>query len=741
MLLTSHASLSCAADQCLPHSRQSSPPCALFGTTTSTATLTPASTPQRPRLSRRHSCSQVPSASRSKPGAALVRTATVPTTTHSQVTQSLVVLANQFDYQFPTASNYTLALNRTAVVCCSSLSHTDIAEAVCHRTRSQPLTSRLSVAMTSSSPTAEGPRAQTSPVLQQQQQPLTVPPTMAPKRDKQSHLHLATQTPRCSRFKSATPTHTHSSTPDSHTTLSFDDWVFPESTGPTTAAASTGVPILRPPSPVASSRSSASSGSRPGSRTHSPHLSPPAPLAAPASASGRRLSVSFSTDVPGDSLSPCPMAGAAPPTPTAATLGPRRPKDRSMLRSIGSFLGSGLRRLSEGLSTTDDSLCRPANAPSAPTSVSSSSWRKSVRGTKSARTSPTLTNKSSDECEDVPLRRNRTVDTALPSSYSISAMRGLLGTSDSRPSTPGASSNGRPSGSGPYSTYSSRNPSRKGSISSLLTLPDLTLQGRRPDSEIVLTQTLARRLQPSLPVRLRLSSTWKLLYSTSQHGISLATLFRQVEKKGPLVLAVRDTNDHVFGGFLSEPLKPSPNYYGSGECFLWKAMVNNAPLVDEAHTASASSTATASTTVTDYNDAKVFKWTGNNDYLILCEPDFIAMGGGTGKFGLWIDSEFDQGFSAFCPTFHNEPLCTPTAPSRRASPHTISEGTIKASQGLGVSQVESPSLSPRPSATVIPRNPSSQSSVTCASDSMLVASDDRQQAEFQCYHVEIWGIV
>jgi hypothetical protein len=25
---------------------------------------------------------------------------------------------------------------------------------------------------------------------------------------------------------------------------------------------------------------------------------------------------------------------------------------------------------------------------------------------------------------------------------------------------------------------------------------------------------------------------------------------------------------------------------------------------------------------------EVFKWTGNNDYVALCEPDFISFGGG-----------------------------------------------------------------------------------------------------------------
>lgn len=53
---------------------------------------------------------------------------------------------------------------------------------------------------------------------------------------------------------------------------------------------------------------------------------------------------------------------------------------------------------------------------------------------------------------------------------------------------------------------------------------------------------------------------------------------------------------------------------------------------------------------------KTFKWTGKNDYLILTESTFLSVGGGNGKFGLWIDSVFERGFSAKCPCFDNEPL-------------------------------------------------------------------------------------
>ncbi|KAJ1954262.1 oxidation resistance protein 1, partial [Linderina pennispora] len=54
---------------------------------------------------------------------------------------------------------------------------------------------------------------------------------------------------------------------------------------------------------------------------------------------------------------------------------------------------------------------------------------------------------------------------------------------------------------------------------------------------------------------------------------------------------------------------------------------------------------------------KQFKYTGDNEYFILCDPDFVAIGGGRGKFGMWFKSDFLHGYSARCPTFNNEPLC------------------------------------------------------------------------------------
>ena len=54
---------------------------------------------------------------------------------------------------------------------------------------------------------------------------------------------------------------------------------------------------------------------------------------------------------------------------------------------------------------------------------------------------------------------------------------------------------------------------------------------------------------------------------------------------------------------------------------------------------------------------KAFPYSGINDYLIHCETDFLSVGGGDGKYGLWLDRVLERGVSsAGCLTFGNEGL-------------------------------------------------------------------------------------
>ncbi|KAF8531680.1 hypothetical protein JB92DRAFT_2691114 [Gautieria morchelliformis] len=45
----------------------------------------------------------------------------------------------------------------------------------------------------------------------------------------------------------------------------------------------------------------------------------------------------------------------------------------------------------------------------------------------------------------------------------------------------------------------------------------------------------------------------------------------------------------------------------------------------------------------EQESVEVFKWTGKNDYVSMCEGTFISFGGGEGKYGLYLDANLIDG--------------------------------------------------------------------------------------------------
>ncbi|KAI5477607.1 hypothetical protein MNV49_006094 [Pseudohyphozyma bogoriensis] len=171
----------------------------------------------------------------------------------------------------------------------------------------------------------------------------------------------------------------------------------------------------------------------------------------------------------------------------------------------------------------------------------------------------------------------------------------------------------------------------------------IKLLGVRDGVSRALDEDVAEGIRPSLPPRLRISTKWTLLYSLDQHGISIQTMYERMKvglrgAESGVVLVVKDVNGNVFGAYVNEGLKDSKSYYGDGSCFLWKA------------------SAFSSSDFRVGSSVKSFKWTGKNTYLILSESNYLSVGGGDGKYGLWIDGVFEKGFSGKCPCFDNEPL-------------------------------------------------------------------------------------
>lgn len=247
---------------------------------------------------------------------------------------------------------------------------------------------------------------------------------------------------------------------------------------------------------------------------------------------------------------------------------------------------------------------------------------------------------------------------------------------------------------------------------------------------LLLTRSLSEEIRLLIPPRLQLVDTWRLAYSLELHGSSLGTLYEHCEnalgalgstQRGGFVLVIQDGSINasagsVFGAYLTDVPKPSQHYFGTGECFLWRASILPSlssiaarskaekpasppsedllelaglpppPSADTTHAqrtttvrgerrrSSAASSPTSLRKASVLNSArpssplvsgastpdrirfKAFPYSGVNDFMIYCQRDYLSVGGGDGRYGLWLDHDLETGISDTCLTFGNEPL-------------------------------------------------------------------------------------
>ncbi|ROT42729.1 TLD-domain-containing protein [Sodiomyces alkalinus F11] len=232
----------------------------------------------------------------------------------------------------------------------------------------------------------------------------------------------------------------------------------------------------------------------------------------------------------------------------------------------------------------------------------------------------------------------------------------------------------------------------------------------------LLTTNVAEEIRIMLPERLRIVEDWKLIYSLEQDGASLNTLYQKAAmvhgQRVGFVLVVRDEAGGTFGGYLSEYPRPTPGYFGNGECFLWRVStlaglppppsadttninisrsttISNPTPSTVANTESSQTSAppdlltdapsgapteaasqyagmlvspaegpkrAVSSAVSESLRFKAFPYSGVNEYYINCETGFLSMGAGDGHYGLWLDDSLYRGRSGRSQTFGNEPL-------------------------------------------------------------------------------------
>jgi len=157
----------------------------------------------------------------------------------------------------------------------------------------------------------------------------------------------------------------------------------------------------------------------------------------------------------------------------------------------------------------------------------------------------------------------------------------------------------------------------------------LKLEDRLDTTIPIINNNIAEQIRMKIPALYKEAIHWKLLYSIDQHGLSLNTLYSNIKHAGPCIMAITTDNNEIFGAFTSEPFDPtiSSNYYGSGLSFIWK--------------------------VNDHGDVDFYQTTsGSNQYFMLADNHFIAMGGGNGKFGFYLNENLIDGYISPCMTFN-----------------------------------------------------------------------------------------
>ncbi|KAL7500221.1 hypothetical protein ACHAWT_008219 [Skeletonema menzelii] len=148
---------------------------------------------------------------------------------------------------------------------------------------------------------------------------------------------------------------------------------------------------------------------------------------------------------------------------------------------------------------------------------------------------------------------------------------------------------------------------------------------------------------------------WKRLYSLSRDGDSFETFLRMVEGHNRTVLVVKTTAGRLFGGYADtrwearHKNRQADGFYGSAQACLFRF-----PRCGETNTSDASSSEVD-------NEVVIYKWTGANRYIQLCDASkrAVAFGGGgdDGDFGLCIEDDFRRGTTGHCSTFENDSLC------------------------------------------------------------------------------------
>ena len=146
----------------------------------------------------------------------------------------------------------------------------------------------------------------------------------------------------------------------------------------------------------------------------------------------------------------------------------------------------------------------------------------------------------------------------------------------------------------------------------------------------ILTKDMLKELHSKLPYYHQFTS-WTRVYTISIHGCDMKTFYEKVKNINNSLLVVKDEEGNIFGGYASEELLPSANFYGTGECFLFTFFKGEKKI-------------------------HVYNSTNENDFYLFGDNNQICFGCSDDNFALCIRDNLLNGYSKSTLTYNNLPL-------------------------------------------------------------------------------------
>ena len=145
----------------------------------------------------------------------------------------------------------------------------------------------------------------------------------------------------------------------------------------------------------------------------------------------------------------------------------------------------------------------------------------------------------------------------------------------------------------------------------------------------ILSNNQLKELHLYFPYFLQYSSLSKI-FSLSQDGTALKTLYKKCEGIKNSILVIKDNEKNIFGAFASDILDPSATFTGSVDSFLF----------------------------TFYKEEKihVYKATHINDNFMYCDFEKICFGNSGDNFSLALTNNLSDGTTTTTDTYKNKPL-------------------------------------------------------------------------------------